>query len=388
MKTLSYATLLVGLTVVLTTTAWAHDPVTRARTPINIPDVPGYTTLKCDFHMHTVFSDGLVWPTVRAEEAWREGLDAIAITDHLEYRPHQTDVSTNFNRSYEIAKTAGADLDLLVVRGSEITRQMPPGHMNAIFLTNSTDLAVPEWQDAVAAARAQGAFIFWNHPGWESQITNGQVIWYPEHTKLLEQGMLHGIEVVNTRSYYPEAHRWAIEKKLTMLSNSDIHNPLNLEYTLRDGDHRPTTFVFAKSRTLKDLKEALFARRTAVYTGNRLIGDEEFLRPIFQGSITITKPSTPFRSGQARFAQIHNRSSLDYELQRTSEIPEVTSPARLVLPAGKTVLLQLKAKAGTTTGNHSIQLPYKVTNLLIAPETPLSTTLNLEITFNSTKAEK
>ena len=61
---------------------------------------------------------------------------------------------------------------------------------------------------------------------------------------------------------------------------------------------------------------------------------------------------------------------------------------RLVLPAGKTVLLQLKAKAGTTTGNHSIKLPYKVTNLLIAPETPLSTTLNLEITFNSTKAEK
>jgi len=38
----------------------AHEPVTRARTPLHIPDVPGYLTLKCDLHMHTVFSDGLV----------------------------------------------------------------------------------------------------------------------------------------------------------------------------------------------------------------------------------------------------------------------------------------------------------------------------------------
>lgn len=33
---------------------------------ISIPDIPGYQTLKGDFHMHTVFSDGHVWPTFRA----------------------------------------------------------------------------------------------------------------------------------------------------------------------------------------------------------------------------------------------------------------------------------------------------------------------------------
>ena len=118
----------------------AHDPVTRVRTAVNIPDVPGYVTLKCDFHIHTIFSDGLVWPTVRAEEAWREGLDAIAITDHIEYQPHKTDVSTNHNRSFEIARVTGKELDVLVIKGSEITHQMPPGHLNAIFLTNSMSL--------------------------------------------------------------------------------------------------------------------------------------------------------------------------------------------------------------------------------------------------------
>ena len=43
------------------------------RKTINIPNILGYQTLKCDFHTHTVFSDGVVWPTVRIDEAWQEG---------------------------------------------------------------------------------------------------------------------------------------------------------------------------------------------------------------------------------------------------------------------------------------------------------------------------
>ncbi len=59
------------------------------RHEINIPDILDYKTLKCDLHIHTVFSDGLVRPTVRVDEAWREGPDAISITDHIEYQPHK-----------------------------------------------------------------------------------------------------------------------------------------------------------------------------------------------------------------------------------------------------------------------------------------------------------
>jgi hypothetical protein len=28
----------------------------------HLPDIPGYQTLKADFHVHTDFSDGSVWP--------------------------------------------------------------------------------------------------------------------------------------------------------------------------------------------------------------------------------------------------------------------------------------------------------------------------------------
>ena len=53
------------------------------RRMLSVPELPGYVTLKCDFHMHTVFSDGNVWPIYRVGEAWRDGLDVISITDHI-----------------------------------------------------------------------------------------------------------------------------------------------------------------------------------------------------------------------------------------------------------------------------------------------------------------
>jgi hypothetical protein len=44
----------------------------KKRQIIQIPNVDGFQTLKCDLHMHTVFSDGQVWPGVRVQEAWQE----------------------------------------------------------------------------------------------------------------------------------------------------------------------------------------------------------------------------------------------------------------------------------------------------------------------------
>lgn len=361
--------------------ALAHEPVTRARTPVQIPDIPGYLTLKCDFHIHTVFSDGLVWPSVRSEEAWREGLDAIAITDHIEYQPHKADVSTNHNRSYEIARGPGAELGVMVIKGSEITRQMPPGHLNAIFLTDSAALAVPDWRDAIGAAHQQGAFIFWNHPGWSAQITNDTVVWYAEHTELVGQGRMHGIEVVNGREYYPDAHRWAMEKGLTMLSNSDIHDPLNLDYHVHDGDHRPITLVFAKERTPASIKEALFARRTAVYSGHQLIGEEQFLRPIFDRSLTVKNPRVSIRGKQRVLLQVHNGSDVEMILERRAELAEISFPREVKVPPHKTVLLSVTGKTTTEAGEKRLALPYAVKNFLIGPDKPLPVELTVEAAF-------
>ncbi|MCE9613957.1 MAG: histidinol-phosphatase [Lentisphaerae bacterium] len=355
-------------------------PVLRARTPIHIPDVPGFVTLKCDLHIHTVFSDGGVWPSIRAEEAWREGLDAIALTDHLEYQPHAADVATNHNRSFEIAKPAGDELDIIVIRGSEITRGMPPGHINAIFLTNSEALSTTNWHDAIQEAHAQGAFIFWNHPGWDAQQPDGVARWYPEHTELLEAGMLHGVEVVNERSYYPESHAWCAEKHLAMLSNSDIHNPIHLDYDVREGDARPMTLVFARERSADAIKEALFARRTAVLSGDRLIGAEEYLRPIVSASIEVVHGTLNVHGRDRAQAQLTNRSDIPFTLVRRGDVDGFSLPKTLTIPAGKTVLLSVQAKRETPAGRHDLLIPFEVSNALIAPDTRLHLDLPLTVT--------
>ena len=42
--------------------------------------------------MHSVFSDGSVWPDIRVQEAIRDGLDVIATTEHIEYQPWKDDI--------------------------------------------------------------------------------------------------------------------------------------------------------------------------------------------------------------------------------------------------------------------------------------------------------
>ena len=59
----------------------------------------------------------------------------------MEYQPHISQIPhIDRNTAYEEAKKAAKGSDLLVLSGSEITRQMPPGHMNAIFLKDSNKL--------------------------------------------------------------------------------------------------------------------------------------------------------------------------------------------------------------------------------------------------------
>ncbi|MFH1604710.1 MAG: PHP domain-containing protein, partial [Pseudomonadota bacterium] len=191
----------------------------QVRHEIQFPDLPGYQTLKCDLHTHTVFSDGLVWPDVRVYEAWREGLDAIAITDHIEYQPHKQDVPTNHNRPYELAANPAKERDILLIKGAEITRDTPPGHHNAIFLSDIEPLATDDFYAVFEQAHQQQAFIFWNHPSWKGRELGR---WGEHQTTLLEKQQLPGIEICNGGAYYAQAHQYAVERKLTMLGNSDI----------------------------------------------------------------------------------------------------------------------------------------------------------------------
>ena len=335
---------------------------------IAIPDFGGYKTLQCDFHIHTVFSDGLVWPTVRVDEAYSEGLDAVSITEHLEYRPFKQDVVASHNRAYEIAKSSADNRNVILIRGSEITRSMPPGHFNAIFLNDSEAIAKDDWRESFAEAKRQNAFIFWNHPGWDAQQPD-TTLWWEEHTEIYDKGWMNGIEVVNEKSYYEEAFQWALDKKLTILGNSDIHEPIQADYDFSSGEHRATTLVFAKARTPEAIREALDNRRTAVYHKDLLIGEEQYLRQIFDNSIEILDV---IPENNRITINILNKSGLTFKLKKTSHDKNVVYFRDFEIKPHSKHSVSIRF-----TGNNDGKFNFEVTNLLIRPGKGLDCSYNL-----------
>ncbi|MFW6309560.1 MAG: Sb-PDE family phosphodiesterase [Prolixibacteraceae bacterium] len=347
----------------------------QSRKIIHIPDIPGYQTLKCDFHLHTVFSDGTVWPTVRVEEAWSEGLDAIAISDHLEYRPHSKDVVADHNRSFEIAEPLAETLNIILIRAAEITRSMPPGHFNALFIKNANLIDRDNVFDAIKEARDQGAFIFWNHPGWKVQQPDSTV-WFEEHTRLLNSDQLHGIEVYNNNEFYPEALQWSADKKLTVLCNSDMHGPTSMSYNLQDG-HRPLTLVFSKNKSAKGIREALVNKRTVAWFENTLAGNAEYLERLFFESVKLKNVPVHLNNRETRVVEIVNQSDLDYELELIRPSIGFDAPVSLVLKAHQITPLSLTGNSSEVAQMEELLLYYKVKNLITAPEKNLIITFSL-----------
>ncbi|TKJ38152.1 MAG: histidinol-phosphatase [Planctomycetes bacterium B3_Pla] len=320
---------------------------------INFPDILGYKTLKCDFHMHTVFSDGQVWPTTRVDEAVREGLDAIAITDHIEYQPHKGDVPTNHGRSNEIASGSAKKRNILFPIAAEITRDTPPGHFNALFLQDVNALDTEDFLDAMKAANDQNAFVFWNHPDWKPE----HIGWFDVHDTLYENKWVHGIEVANGDGYHLNGHKWGLEKNFTMLGTSDMHAPSLITETTPE-NHRTMTLVFVKEPTLEALKEALVKGRTAVWFKDQLIAKENFLDAIFKAAVKVTDVSR--RGDRKILLEIANYCDLNIKLQRTG----MTGPEEFLLPAMDKTTLKIRVQKGV----RNIELSYVASNMLVAPD--------------------
>lgn len=286
---------------------------------INFPDTKEFKTLKCDFHIHTVFSDGSVWPTIRVDEAVRDGLDAIAITDHIEYQPHKEDIPhPDRNRSFELAKKSAKPHDLLVIAGAEITRSLPPGHANALFVTDVNAIKNDDAMASYKAARAQGAFIFWNHPDWARQQKNAIPKLYDFHKELLANDLLHGIEVVNDLTMSEEAMKIAIDNNMTVLGTSDIHGLVDYEFEVAKGGHRPICLVFAKDKSEEAIKEALFAGRTIAWFNQILIGKEAHMNPFLQACLKF-KVKGFIGDSSVLEVELKNESDAAFVLENTSK---------------------------------------------------------------------
>lgn len=327
----------------------------KVRREISIPDINGMKVIKCDFHMHTVNSDGNIAAPVRVEEAWEEGLDAIAITDHISH----TAGSKDENKSYNQALPEAQKLGITLIRGGEMSYSMAPGHANALFATDVNKLQTKDWRAAFAEAKAQGAFIEWNHPGWGVDT----IKWHKEHTELFEKGMLNGIEIFCELEWYPEAVEWCFNKNLTLIANTDSHESMARLYDFGAMKHRPMTLVLAKYNSPEAIKEALFDGRTIAYFYNTLIGKETYLKSLFDNSIKVSEPH--LTKDNQKFMKITNLSDIDFKLSIINQ--QKGCPDKITIPGGSSI--------NVVVGSNVSNVKYYVDNCYISYNKKLEITL-------------
>jgi len=369
---------------------------------IEFPDTENYLTITSDLHTHSVFSDGHVWPNIRVAEAMKDKLDAIAITEHLEYQPHIRYIpNKNRNIAFLEAKKAAEESDLIVIAGSEITREMPPGHLNAVFIkdantlfnidesllpearrrmseaVNVEDLSDEELEvadqyalgnlyspfEALEEAKRQGAFIFWNHPMWGSQANDGVSRLTEMHKQMIAKDLIHGIEVVNTNEYSEEALQIALDNNLAIIGTSDVHELIEWDYDSSKNEHRPVTLILSEERNQNSIKEALLDRRTIVFYKNKLIGKEENLVPLLNSILGFK--SLGYRGNTSILrVEISNNSSSDMTLKNLSAYNFSRSDDYIFIPKNETKTIMVK----TLEAIKAVKLKFEILNAITAPK--------------------
>lgn len=323
----------------------------KQRTEFILPQVNGYNIYKADLHTHSIFSDGSVTPEFRVQEAWYDGLDVLAITEHAEYRPYESKMVTylddllpkdtkacntnvinkdadkqgiksDLNYPVRLAEKAAVSYGLTIIPGLEITRTPETlGHYNALFTSDNNTIYDSNPVEAFKNARSQGALIMHNHPGWRRKNLEQTEF----ETKVYAEGLIDGIEIMNGSEFYPRAIARAQKEGFFVAANTDIHGSTAEDYRLPGNAARNMTLIFAKDKSVTSLKEALKAHRSLAYSFGTLAGDESLLNDLLKASIATQVVYTNPKNGN-RTVSLTNLSSIAYVLQIGNGNPFVIKP--------------------------------------------------------------
>ncbi|RZK44007.1 MAG: phosphotransferase [Pedobacter sp.] len=387
-KLLLYAALL--LTTSQSYASLKTDSV-KQKYPVLV-NIPGYVTLKCDFHLHTVFSDAHVWPTFRVREADRDGLDAISLTEHFDFEGFPEDLKRNGNRSYDIATEFAKNTNVLIIKGLEISPRVSPYHHNALFVQDPNKLKYDYMKtihkqfvmkdnierstlmSPFLEVAKQGAFVFYNHPGYAWWDKKNRELFTEFHKELLDKKILGGVEVVNSGRYNVIGHEIAMKYNLTMMANSDEHFDISNSYK---NIHRPMTLVLAKEKSVESIKEALLARRTIVFYNNTFIGRKSELEPFFKSAVTVSSEYKDRNEEKIVVVTLQNNTDVPYKLKLSSSkyMIEEYPMGRVTLNAKEQLKIIVKAVWDMPS---ELTVDCKVENIFTGVQEELSTSLALK----------
>lgn len=341
----------------------------------------GEQVLAVDTHTHTLFSDGVVWPSFRLWEAEQDHLAAYAVTDHLEAHPYAPDVVTDdHNRAYAIAVKEAARIasKVLPIPGVEITRGMPWGHFNALFLKDVNALTVDATMskdptEVLKAARGQGAIIIWNHPwalpGLDPAATEPMPA---EQLGLLKASLFDAVEIANSSQYSAATFDMALKHGLAVVGASDVHGAIDADMQIPEGQHRTTTLVLAKDGSAEAIRTAMLQKRTVALYRQTLYGRERELSEIVCGALRMTGKTRAqsFLTKDMVQVELHNDAFMPFQLRLMSASP-LTRARVLTVPARDKVVIQF----ANVPEIAAFALQVEVLNAFVDPRRNLMVTL-------------
>lgn len=352
------------------------------RTNIVLPQVNGYNVYKAELHIHTIYSDAHVTPEFRVQEAWYDGLDVLAITEHIEYRALESSmmefmkpyfkkgaqpinwsivdkpadgrgIQSDLDMSVRLAQKEAKKYDITIVPGAEISRTPETiGHFNALFTTDNDAIYDPDPVQSFRNARSQGALIMHNHPGWRRKSLD--MIEFDK--KVYPAGLIDGIEVMNHLDFYPRAIDRAGEYGLFMASNTDLHTS-SWEYYGNNGSFRNMTLIFAKDKSLESLKEALKARRTLAYSFGTIAGERQLLEDFFKASVKCMVVDTA--ADGTRTVMLINETSFPYYLNYGGDPMKLNAFGALSVSVKKDAALKVKVENMWHGSDSHLEVEYK-----------------------------
>lgn len=332
---------------------------TDVRTVSAFPRVGSYQVLACDFHMHTVHSDGKLTSRERVIEAYNYGYDAIAVTDH-----GKTD-------AYTSARSLADALGVVLIRGSETgidgTEHMVVLGVSGNYRPRDAHRLAEEpgqgtafYRDELRSIDDAGGLVIYAHPhkGFREPVKWG-----------IQQGIMVGIEVKNfvvgsgwntVESHgtycYPFAFDWALENNLALFADSDLHGA-------RTKESCPVTLVFAEEKSSRGVLEAIRARRTVAQFDGMLWGRDELLSQLIGAAVSVRRTSDA-RGGDYVF--IRNNGPLSLR----ATLDDERAPAESVeVPALKELMMRWDNPPG--------QLRIRWENVWTSPTRNLITTHTL-----------
>jgi hypothetical protein len=166
-----------------------------------------------------------------------------------------------------------------------------------------------------------------------------------------------------------------------------VHSLIDFDYDphAERGDFRPMTLVFATEKNANAIKEALFARRTAVFSKGHIYGESIYLRPIFESAVEIVNHEVTITGKGRAVVQVHNRSDVPFKLVADGDLEDLQFPGELELIAGATVQVSVSGMKDDVEGRRLVSLPYRVLNLVPSPGKSQPVQLKFFVTFR--KAE-